>query len=313
MHVMLAEDDAETMAFVERGLGELGHRIDIASDGGAAVMRGMTGGYDVIVLDRMLPVLDGIAVLRRLRAAAVTTPVLMLTALDGIPDRVHGLDAGADDYLVKPFALPELAARLNLPTPLMRLRNQVGRVDGAAERSIEKADSLLALFAAILRIAEVEGGGSALARAPLDLSELAIDVAEAYQPALLDSGHHLASSITPGVWVAGDRERLAQVMADLLDNARVHTPAGTAVRLSLNADPQAARISVADDGPGVPTADRERILRRFARGEASRTTPGHGLGLSLVCAVAAAHGGDVEVADASPGLRVTVRLPRLPH
>ena len=113
MRIMLAEDDAETAAFVQRQLSKLGHDVDVVENGTDVVLHAAAATYDVIVLDRMMPDLDGVAALRVLRSAANTTPVLMLTALGGIADRVDGLDAGADDYLVKPFALPELAARLN--------------------------------------------------------------------------------------------------------------------------------------------------------------------------------------------------------
>jgi two-component system OmpR family response regulator len=112
MRILLAEDDAETAGFVAHGLGELGHVVTRAATGADALHLGTVEAFDVVVLDRMLPGIDGIEVLRRWRAAGVTAPVLMLTALGGIADRVSGLDAGADDYLVKPFAFAELAARL---------------------------------------------------------------------------------------------------------------------------------------------------------------------------------------------------------
>ena len=133
MHVLVAEDDDGTAAYVKRGLTDLGHAVDVVHAGGAAINRGLSGGYDVIVLDRMLPELDGMEVLRRLRAAAVATPVLMLTALGGVADRVDGLEAGADDYLVKPFAMPELSARLNAlarrgPAAELPTRFEVGDV-----------------------------------------------------------------------------------------------------------------------------------------------------------------------------------------
>lgn len=113
MRILLAEDDAETAAFVTRSLGELGHAVTHVAGGEDALHIGATEEFDVIVLDRMLPGIEGLDVLRRLRAASVRTPVLVLTAKGGIVDRVDGLDAGADDYLVKPFAMAELAARLN--------------------------------------------------------------------------------------------------------------------------------------------------------------------------------------------------------
>lgn len=113
MRILVAEDDAETAAFISQELEARGQLVVRATTGDAALCLAMTEPFDVIVLDRMLPVLDGVTVLRRLRAARVRTRVLLLTALGRIEDRVEGLEAGADDYLVKPFAVSELAARLN--------------------------------------------------------------------------------------------------------------------------------------------------------------------------------------------------------
>lgn len=112
MRILIAEDDAETVRFVARGLTERGHVVTVAADGEDALHLGTVEMFDVIVLDRMLPTIDGLEILRRWRAVGVNAPVLMLTALGGITDRVDGLEAGADDYLVKPFAFAELAARL---------------------------------------------------------------------------------------------------------------------------------------------------------------------------------------------------------
>lgn len=112
LRILLAEDDAETRHFVARGLRELGHDVVVATDGATALHLALTETFDVVVLDRMLPRLDGLSVLRRTRAGGIQVPVLMLTALGRIEERVGGLEAGADDYLVKPFAFSELAARI---------------------------------------------------------------------------------------------------------------------------------------------------------------------------------------------------------
>lgn len=133
MRVLLAEDDAETAGFVAHGLGELGHVVMPVTTGEDALHLGTVETFDVIVLDRMMPGIDGIEVLKRWRAAGVTAPVLMLTALGGIADRVSGLDAGADDYLVKPFAFAELAARLAAlrrrpPISEVTTRHEVGDI-----------------------------------------------------------------------------------------------------------------------------------------------------------------------------------------
>ena len=116
MRVLVVEDEPQIAAFIERGLSENGYSVDVAHDGGEAVHWPSVAEFDVIVLDIMLPVLDGIEVCRRLRREGVRTPVLMLTARDAVEDRVRGLDSGADDYLVKPFAFAELLARIRALT-----------------------------------------------------------------------------------------------------------------------------------------------------------------------------------------------------
>jgi two-component system OmpR family response regulator len=113
MKLLLVEDDRETAAYLKRALGEAGHVVDHAASGRDGLMLAAGEAYDVIVLDRMLPGLDGLTILRTIRAAKVKTPVLLLTAVGGIDDRVEGLEAGGDDYLVKPFAFAELLARVN--------------------------------------------------------------------------------------------------------------------------------------------------------------------------------------------------------
>ena|SRR5438094_6814153 len=113
MRILLAEDDAETAEFVERGLDELGHNVVVVHDGADALHLLTTERFDVAVVDRMLPRLDGMRVLKGARAAGLDLPILLLTALGRIEDRVEGLEAGSDDYLVKPFAFSELSARIN--------------------------------------------------------------------------------------------------------------------------------------------------------------------------------------------------------
>ena len=113
MRILVAEDDSETAGYVARGLGEAGHNPAVAADGRDALHLALTEDFDLMILDRMMPGIDGVEVLRRLRAGGVGAPAIMLTALGRIEDRVEGLDAGADDYLLKPFAFSELIARVN--------------------------------------------------------------------------------------------------------------------------------------------------------------------------------------------------------
>jgi two-component system OmpR family response regulator len=113
MKLLVVEDDKEAAAYLKKALSEAGHVVDVAASGRQGLLLAAGEPYDVMVLDRMLPELDGLAILRTIRAAGVKTPVLLLTALGGIDDRVEGLNAGGDDYLVKPFAFAELLARVN--------------------------------------------------------------------------------------------------------------------------------------------------------------------------------------------------------
>lgn len=112
MKLLVVEDDMTTAQYVVKGLSEEGHTVDHIDDGRDALTQAMSASYDVMVVDRMLPGLDGLSVVRALRAAKITTPIIFLTAVGGVEDRIEGLQAGADDYLTKPFAYGELSARI---------------------------------------------------------------------------------------------------------------------------------------------------------------------------------------------------------
>lgn len=112
MKILIIEDDHITGTYIQKGLSTAGHAVDWLRDGRDALAAGLDPGYDVLVVDRMIPGLDGLNLVKGLRAASVRTPVLFLTAISGVDDRVEGLEAGGDDYLVKPFAFSELTARI---------------------------------------------------------------------------------------------------------------------------------------------------------------------------------------------------------
>ena len=113
MRIMVVEDDQRTSDYVRQGLMQAGHIVDVLEDGRDALAHGSRSNFDVIVIDRLLPGLDGLLVVKALRAAGNTTPVMFLTAVNGVDDRVEGLESGGDDYLVKPFAFSELLARVH--------------------------------------------------------------------------------------------------------------------------------------------------------------------------------------------------------
>src|SRR6476646_3447912 len=127
--ILLVEDDRETASYLGKGLTQEGHSVEQATNGQDGLFRATDGSFDLIILDRMLPVLDGLSVLKALRAARIDTPVLILSALASVGDRIEGLECGSDDYLVKPFSFAELLARVNA-----LLRRRESRVDPAQHR-----------------------------------------------------------------------------------------------------------------------------------------------------------------------------------
>ena len=209
----------------------------------------------------------------------------------------------------------------DLRTPLSRLGQQLedARTQAcsaadhaeALDRAKGEVDALLGTFAALLRIAEVEAGAQRAAFRRVDLSAVVATVTEAFAPSAEEEGRGLAAEVAPGIAVHGDRELLTQMLVNLVENALRHTPPGTQVRLLLGCRAGRAVLAVEDNGPGIPEAERDLVLRRFYRLDHSRSTPGSGLGLSLVAAVAGLHGAELRLEDAKPGLRVFLNLSRL--
>ncbi|HEX6143317.1 MAG TPA: ATP-binding protein, partial [Geminicoccaceae bacterium] len=188
----------------------------------------------------------------------------------------------------------------DLRTPLNRLRSRIevallGDLEGDAargllEQTLADAEGLIATFNALLAIARAEAGSERAPFEPVELTELLADVEDLYRPLAEDKGVALTRAAEAGCHVVGHRELLAQALANLVDNAIKYTPAGGHVALGCRRAGDQVLVSIADDGPGVPDAERERVIERFVRLEAHRATPGSGLGLSLVRAVARLHG-----------------------
>ena len=206
----------------------------------------------------------------------------------------------------------------DLRTPLTHLRNRLEEArlhavsaadySAAVARAIEDTDQLLAVFAALLRISQVESGSRRATLAELSLSEVLQRAVDLYAPAAEDRGQSLRADIAPGVRIRGDGELLLQACSNLIENAMHHTPPGTHIVVALAQAGDDAVASVADDGPGIPEGERDKVLQRFYRLAASRTTPGNGLGLALVAAIAELHGAKLELGDNRPGLRVSLRF-----
>jgi signal transduction histidine kinase len=212
----------------------------------------------------------------------------------------------------------------DLKTPLSRLRNRVetalagpGDVESyraTLEATIEESDALIRTFNALLMIARVEAGSPDGIWEDVDASAVVRDVAELYEPAAEEKGVELTVDVGGPIALKASRELLGQVVANLIDNAlKYGRPDGDSrkptIAVSARRDGSDLVLRVADNGPGVPEADRARVLHRFVRLEKSRSAPGSGLGLSLVAAVVRLHHGTIELDDAGPGLAVTIRLP----
>lgn len=217
----------------------------------------------------------------------------------------------------------------DLRSPLTRLRARLeaayldveagkGDAEKALAQALDDTDGVLKTFGAVLSIARLQAAGSVPDPEPFDPSGLAADICELYEPLCEDKGIEFKAELAQGLTLRGNREFMAQALANLIDNAIKYTPAGGAIMLRTRRRSSGeVEFSVTDTGPGVPEEDRARVVQRFVRLENSRNQPGAGLGLSLVAAVAEAHGGRVEldegpgrVGEIGPGLRVAIILPR---
>ena len=207
----------------------------------------------------------------------------------------------------------------DLRSPLNRLRNrmEVALLDRSSDTktlrdviadSVEDAENLLKTFNALLSIAQVES------RAKDDfthtsLSDICEDLAELYDVLSEDGEHTFAASIEPDLDIMGNRQLIAQAITNLLDNAVKYTPSGGNIRLSAEKRGDNILINVADNGKGIPPDKRDDVLKRFVRLDSARSTPGNGLGLSLVSAIVALHNGSLTLHDNKPGLRIQITLP----
>jgi signal transduction histidine kinase len=209
----------------------------------------------------------------------------------------------------------------DLRTPLYRLRV---RLDEALLRAgdpesrelvapaLEELDRVQRTLGTLLEIARAEGGGTVAGSEPVDLTQLVQEMFELYQPGMQDKELVLTLDAAPGITMMGKRQLLAQLIANLLENAMKYVPAGGKVVMSLQADVKQIVLAVADNGPGVPVGDRERAQEPFVTLQNGTDKPSSGLGLSLVKAIVRLHRGELVLADNAPGLRVECRFGREP-
>jgi signal transduction histidine kinase len=210
----------------------------------------------------------------------------------------------------------------DLRTPLTRMR---GRLERAYHRPLDRTqyhalvgdvilelDAILQTFASLLRITQIEARNRTAGFRPIDLSEVACEVVELFDPAAEENRVTLKHFVGERVHMVGDRDLLFDALSNLVDNALKHGGSRGEVAVGVSTSAEGAVLAVTDRGPGIPVDEHKHVLQRFYRLERSRNTPGNGLGLSLVAAVAKLHGARIEMADNSPGLRIELRFPSLP-
>jgi signal transduction histidine kinase len=245
---------------------------------------------------------------RAIRGGDLSQRIPTTGAGDELDDLGRNLNAMLDQIERLMAGMREVSDNIahDLRSPLTRMRNRLNAaVDGdsaskeeALRATIDDTEKMLATFNALLSIARIQSGEGAGAMAPIDIVAIAEEMAELYEPAAQDAGFDFNFITAPTPPVKGSRELVSQAIANFLDNALKYAEGGTRIELKVGpAKDGGAMLSVADDGPGVPPENRDRVLERFVRLEQSRSTPGSGLGLSLVSAIARAHGATLELQD----------------
>lgn len=371
--ILVVDDTPTNLRVVVECLEGLGHTVLIAQDGEEGLQRAAFMRPDLILLDVLMPGMDGLETCRRLKSTEVTRgiPVIFMTALTSLEDKIAGFQAGAVDYVSKPLEVNELAARItthlqlhalqrlrerqnarlrhevaerrraeqelvesidgirhasnaiahDLRTPLAALRARLeavlinappaDEVLGEVAAALGDVDGVIDIFNALIRLAEIDAGVRRSGFVALDLAAVAGEAAEFYRPMAELRGIDLQVAIAPLPATLGDPQLLAQAIGNLLDNAIKFSGAGSIVQVTASradGDEGGMAIAVRDYGPGIADADKPKVVQRFYRGDQSRATPGAGLGLALVAAVARLHGGKLELRDSVPGLAATLHV-----
>ncbi|MGJ5618195.1 sensor histidine kinase [Sulfitobacter sp. MF3-043] len=225
--------------------------------------------------------------------------------------------AGAQETSVAALKQVSLDIAHDLKTPIQRVSVHLDALahitrdcsDQAAlvDKAQEELDGIASVFQSLLQLAQVEAGSPKARFAPVDLTALCRTIVEVFEPAAVEHGQILQSDLAEeSLIVTGDRALLGQMLSNLLENAMRHTPRGTTITVALDRHKGRPRLRVTDTGPGIPADERDKAVRRLYRLDRSRHTPGNGLGLSLVDAVAKLHGAEFELGENSPGLSAII-------
>jgi signal transduction histidine kinase len=316
----VGEDEAYVVKVVRALWGAGGLVIVLGLAGGVIVSRNvsrsMGGLNDVVAAVRN----GDLAARAQVRGARDEFDELA-EGLNEMLDRLERSMAGhrhAGDAIAHDLRSPLTRLRARLEAAYLDVEAGKGDPTQALAQALDDTDGVLKTFGAVLSIARLQAAGQAPDQTVFDPAELAADMAELYEPLCEDKGIDFKAEFQRRLTIRGNREFLAQAIANILDNAVKYTPSGGAIMLRVRRRSSGeVEYSVTDTGPGVPVEDRARVVERFVRLENSRNEPGSGLGLSLVGAVAEAHGGRLEldegpgkVGEIGPGLRVALILPR---
>ncbi|HDR8941783.1 TPA: hybrid sensor histidine kinase/response regulator [Burkholderia vietnamiensis] len=374
--VLVVDDTAANLGLVVDTLEAEGMRVAVARDGHEALRRAELVKPDLILLDVMMPGLDGFQTCRALKDNPVARdiPVIFMTSLTQTEDKITGFRVGAMDFVTKPLQMEEVAVRVqthlqlhalqrlqqeqnarleeevrtriqaqdalievlngvrnvsnaiahDLRTPLTELRSRLevlllglrkkGDEDtlGQLEVAMTDVDRVIGIFNALLRLAEIDAGVRRSGFVKSDVVTILSDAVEFYQPVAELRGISLTLLLCSETEVLAEVDPLllAQAIGNLIDNALKYAQDNGEVEVSLCERDDRIEVTVSDDGPGIPFAERSKVTERFYRGDRSRGTPGVGLGLALVKAVATLHHGFLEFADNEPGLAATMTILR---
>ncbi|BDC45470.1 hybrid sensor histidine kinase/response regulator [Paraburkholderia terrae] len=372
--VLVVDDTAANLGLVVDTLEAEGLRGAVARDGHEALRRAELVKPDLILLDVVMPGLDGFQTCRALKDNPVTRdiPVIFMTSLTQTEDKIMGFRVGAVDFVTKPLQMEEVAVRVqthlklralqrlqqeqnarleeeiktriqaqdalievlngvrnvsnaiahDLRTPLTELRSRLevlllglrkkGDEDtlGQLEGAMADVDRVIGIFNALLRLAEIDAGVRRSGFVESDVVTILSDAVEFYQPVAELRGISLSLLLCSEseVLAVVDPLLLAQAIGNLIDNALKYAQENGEVVVSLCEREDHVDMTVSDDGPGIPAAERFKVTERFYRGDRSRGTPGVGLGLALVKAVATLHQGALEFTDNTPGLAATMSI-----
>lgn len=316
--VFVARDTSTREALRKRS------QAQMARIGAATIILGILVG--LLFSQALLRRVDGVnRTARAIRDGDLSKRIALTGAGDELENLAINLNAMLDQIERLMNGMREVSDNIahDLRSPLNRIRGRLtdalksspAEKEEALRSTLDDAENMITTFNALLSIARIESGEGAGQMEPIDLVAIAQEMVELYEPAAQDAGFVLQLKTAPTPPIRGSRSLISQAIANLLDNALKYAAGGTTIRIDIRKGSEnRVLLSVLDDGPGVPEGERDSVVKRFVRLEQSRSTPGSGLGLSLVSAIARAHRASIALGDSSSsgerrGLKVTVAFP----